>query len=370
MSDINITIEDTPIDVDINATTSIDTTNINVDSTQCPVQSVNGKIGFVNLTYEDLGFPSGVATSGDLNNYYLKSNPSGFITSQNVVFTTGGTQNIGGYVNFTGDLYYNSGRVATLNDIAYTQGQIYSYTKFVEIGNPEAPSWQQFYIVRWTNAWSGQITIPTNYKIVEYRLNSLQVKSPLEAPWATALTNIELPSYANPDTIVRIRANGITGVNSVWALNIYTQTGILQTIDSTNPINKRYLEFIYRNNSWDLNTPPYHLHSKSEIYDLEPIPDIENGYFYRSQNAINRGSYMGMACCQVVLASDTRLSDPRPVRYRYIQDNIPITPNPTGAYTGIVGDMAYDGANLYILLPEPGGQSLKWGRVAVPINWI
>jgi len=100
MSDINITIEDTPIDVDINAAASIDTTNINVDSTQCPVQSVNGKIGFVTLTYGDIGFPSGLATSGDLNNYYLKSNPSGFITNANVVYTTG-TQTINGEKNFT-----------------------------------------------------------------------------------------------------------------------------------------------------------------------------------------------------------------------------------------------------------------------------
>jgi len=189
------------------------------------------------------------------------------------------------------------------------------------------------------------------------------------APWDTALTNINLPTSANNDTLIRIRANGLTGVNNVWALNIYNQTGILETISSTNPINKRYLEFIYRNSQWVLNNPPYHLHSKSEISDLEQIPDIENGYFYRSQNAIDRGGYMGQAPYQVVLAGDTRLSDSRPIRYRYVGNEIPTSPNPTGSFTGIVGDMAYDGANLYILLPQPGGESLKWGRVAVPINW-
>jgi len=152
-------------------------------------------------------------------------------------------------------------------------------------------------------------------------------------------------------------------------LNIYNQTGILQTVGSTNPINRRYLEFIYTNNGWALNSPPYHLHSKSEISDLEPIPDIENGYYFRSVNAINRGGFMGQAPYQVVLASDTRLSDPRPVRYRYVGNQIPVSPDPTGSYTGLVGDMAYDGANLYILLPQPGGQDLKWGRVAISANW-
>jgi hypothetical protein len=45
-----------------------------------PVQSVNGKIGFVNITQEDLGISGGLLVSGDLLNYYLRSNPSGFIT--------------------------------------------------------------------------------------------------------------------------------------------------------------------------------------------------------------------------------------------------------------------------------------------------
>ena len=45
-----------------------------------PVQSVNGKIGFVTITQQDLGISGGFASSGDLNNYYLKSNPSGYIT--------------------------------------------------------------------------------------------------------------------------------------------------------------------------------------------------------------------------------------------------------------------------------------------------
>jgi hypothetical protein len=81
-----------------------------------PVQSVNGKIGFVTITQADLGI-SGVVVSGDLLNYYLRSNPSGFITgvdlselyprsnpsgfitNQNVVYTTG-NQTISGLKAF------------------------------------------------------------------------------------------------------------------------------------------------------------------------------------------------------------------------------------------------------------------------------
>ena len=362
MSDINITIEDTPIDVDINAAASIDTTNINVDSTQCPVQSVNGKIGFVNLTYEDLGFPSGVVSSGDLNNYYLKSNPSGFITSQNVVFTTGGAffnpQIIGGYNNFSEGLKYKSSEVATLDNISTLYSEFgwsnYTYDRTVitlGYGN---------YIMGWTPSWNSQI--PTG-KNIQIQLNNINYTT--DGGNNGGLANVTLPQIPSLNDKVRVIASGFNG----WTLNIYVQTGILETVTNTSSINKRFTEFIYTNNGWKLNSPPYHLHTKSEISDLEPIPDIENGYFYRPTDAINRGGYMGQAPYQVVLAGDTRLSDSRPVRYRYVGNQIPISPNPTGSFTGIVGDMAYDGANLYILLPQPGGQDLKWGRVAVASNW-
>jgi hypothetical protein len=245
MSDYNIIIEQEPNNINIAIDPDIDQTNISIDSSQAPVQSVNGKIGFVTIDKNDI----------DLSSLYPRSNPSGFITNEN---------------------------------LNYIQGQIYSYSRISVLQNPGAPPWQQFYSLVWSPSWDGNITIPTNYKIVEYRLNNLEVKNPSAAPWETALTNINLPTFANNDTLIRIKARGITGVNNAWVLNIYNQTGILQTVDSTNPINRRYLEFIYTNNSWALNSPPYHLHSKSEISDLEPIIESLVSKFY--QESLSSGN--------------------------------------------------------------------------------
>jgi hypothetical protein len=73
-----------------------------------PVQSVNGKIGFVTITQSDLGLSSGIVNSGDLLNYAkvqdLK-NYSGYVnsTNSNIVFTTG-AQNINDTKIFTKDI--------------------------------------------------------------------------------------------------------------------------------------------------------------------------------------------------------------------------------------------------------------------------
>jgi hypothetical protein len=77
-----------------------------------PVQSVNGKIGFVTISAQDIQI-TGLATSGDLLNYYLRSNPSGFITSQNVVFTTG-DQTISGNKTFQANEYNFDGADITI----------------------------------------------------------------------------------------------------------------------------------------------------------------------------------------------------------------------------------------------------------------
>jgi hypothetical protein len=78
---------------------------------------------------------------------------------------------------------------------------------------------------------------------------------------------------------------------------------------------------------------------------------------------------LGQARYQVVLSSDTRLRDSRPVKYRYVQNQLPPTPYATGSYTGLLGDLAYDGNNLYMLLPMPDGQEMRWGRIPVSTNW-
>lgn len=74
MSDINLILNSDPETI----------VNITLDS--APVQAVNGKIGFVTLSPQDIGI-TGLATSGDLLNYVTKTN--GQFTNRPVVNGTG-----------------------------------------------------------------------------------------------------------------------------------------------------------------------------------------------------------------------------------------------------------------------------------------
>ena len=96
------------------------------------------------------------------------------------------------------------------------------------------------------------------------------------------------------------------------------------------------------------------------------VSRVETDYFDRgSDNAASRPGTGGQKRYQVVLSNDTRLTNPREVAW--------ITPAPTSPTDNItnpaVGSVAYDGNYLYILVVAPGGQSKRWGRVPMPLNW-
>jgi len=313
-----------PVNISVSAP-SEDPVIINVNDSQASVITVNGRNGYVTLNPSDIG-----------------------LNSSNVVYTTG-TQNISGYKNFNQGLQYKNSEVATLNDVNFTK---YTYDRTViQLGYGN-------YVMGWTPTWDQQIATGRNIQVTLNNLN-LTISGP-----SAGLANIYLPVSPNDGDRVRIIANGI----NTWTLNIYSSIGLAQTVLNTDPINKRFIEFVY-NNTWKLNPIPWHLHSKAEISDLEEIPNIESGYFYRQNDAQTRDGYFNQARYQVILSSDTRLYDSRRVNYRYIGNEIPPTPYATGAYTGILGDLAYDGVNLYMLIPIPGGQEMKWGRTPVSIDW-
>jgi len=340
--DIYINIDDEqpkPVDV---VQVEFDKQDVYIDVQQdyAPVLAVNGKVGYVTITAEDIGF------SGNAN-------------LTNIVYTTG-DQTISGDKNFVGSIFNNGIGLATLYDVTNQINQEINFTKYTYDRTVIQLSYAN-YIMGWNPLWDGQI--PTG-KNIQINLNNLNLTTYGNDGGSA---NINLPVTAPIDAKLRIFSNGDSGKS--WSLNIYATTGIFETVTSTSPQNKRFIELIY-NNGWILNPIPWHLQTKAEITDIGEIPNIESGYYYRSVDAIDRGGYLGQAPYQVVLSSDTRLRDSRSVRYRYTQNQIPPTPYATGSYTGLLGDLAYDGTHLYMLLPMPGGQEIRWGRVPVSTNWI
>ena len=127
-------------------------------------------------------------------------------------------------------------------------------------------------------------------------------------------------------------------------------------------LEKSSLRFVYNGTSWVLDRTVYHQHTYTDL--LGTPPDVATGYFDRAGDAINRGGYMGQAPYQVVLANDTRLADPR--RTAFV--SAPATP--TTIANGLQpGAQAYDGSYLYTLVPMPGGQTMRWARIAMSTTW-
>lgn len=94
--------------------------------------------------------------------------------------------------------------------------------------------------------------------------------------------------------------------------------------------------------------------------------EIETDWFDRGgDNAATRPGTGGQKRYQVVLSNDTRLTDQRSIAW-----TTPAPSSPTDNTTNPpLGSVAYDGNYLYILVLVPGGQSKRWGRVPMPLNW-
>lgn len=139
MSDFNIVIEENPTDVHIDIDPDIDQTNINIDTQQAPVQSVNGKIGFVHIDKNDIGLSdvenisiSGV--SGYLRDFFIDSS-NGFITGVDLsdyVTKLNGEFINRPQVNGTGVLLQGEATQGITNEnVVYTSGsQIISGDKY------------------------------------------------------------------------------------------------------------------------------------------------------------------------------------------------------------------------------------------------
>ena len=109
------------------------------------------------------------------------------------------------------------------------------------------------------------------------------------------------------------------------------------------------------------------LAAKQNTGDYVTPTRVETEYFDRGgDNAATRPGTGGQKRYQVVLSNDTRLIDQRSIAW--------ITPAPTSPTdntgSGIpTGAVSYDGNYLYVLVQTPGGQTRRWGRVPMPLNW-
>jgi hypothetical protein len=100
----------------------------------------------------------------------------------------------------------------------------------------------------------------------------------------------------------------------------------------------------------------------------EPVTptEVEADYFDRGgDNAATRSGTGGQKRYQIVLSNDTRLTDARQMLWAS-----PPPTSPTNSTSGrALGSMSYDGSYLYILVQEVGGQSVRWARAPMAVNW-
>jgi hypothetical protein len=137
---------------------------------------------------------------------------------------------------------------------------------------------------------------------------------------------------------------------------------LLSVTSEDSELKKSNLRFVYDGTSWELDRATWHQHTYSELLDTPP--DVASGYFDRSTDAASRPPTQGQAPHQVVLSNDTRLTNARRVAW----GTAPSSPTavPDGAQPGA---MAYDGSYLYLLVPTPGFQSLRWARSPMTTTW-
>jgi hypothetical protein len=108
------------------------------------------------------------------------------------------------------------------------------------------------------------------------------------------------------------------------------------------------------------------LAAKQNTGDYVTPTRVETDYFDRGgDNAATRPGTGGQKRYQIVLSNDTRLTDAR----QMLWSNPPPT-SPTNNTSGrALGSMSYDGSYLYILVQEVGGQSARWARTPMAVNW-
>jgi hypothetical protein len=108
------------------------------------------------------------------------------------------------------------------------------------------------------------------------------------------------------------------------------------------------------------------LAAKQNTGDYVTPTRIETDYFDRGgDNAATRSGTGGQKRYQIVLSNDTRLADARQMLW-----SSPPPTSPTNNTSGrALGSMSYDGSYLYILVQEVGGQSARWARTPMAVNW-
>jgi hypothetical protein len=108
------------------------------------------------------------------------------------------------------------------------------------------------------------------------------------------------------------------------------------------------------------------LAAKQNTGDYVTPTRVETDYFDRGgDNAATRPGTGGQKRYQIVLSNDTRLTDARQMLW--------VSPPPTSPTNNTsgraLGSMSYDGSYLYILVQEVGGQSARWARTPMAVNW-
>lgn len=108
------------------------------------------------------------------------------------------------------------------------------------------------------------------------------------------------------------------------------------------------------------------LAAKQNAGDYVTPTRVETDWFDRGAgtDASSRPGNNGQKQFQIVLSNDSRLTNARTINWI-----LPPPTSPTNNTSVELGSVSYDGNYLYVLVLVPGGQSKRWGRVPMPLNW-
>jgi len=167
----------------------------------------------------------------------------------------------------------------------------------------------------------------------------------------------------------------LSGTASPWTANFKRADGtiLLAVTSADTDLKKTNLRFVYDGTAWGIDRTVWNPALQSALDAKQPTgsyvtrTDVQGGgssYFERSADAASQNVGYGQSVHQIVLGNDTRLTDPRRVQWFPAPPNFYTIPNGATA-----GAMAYDGSFLYTLVPMPGGQVLRWARIAMSTTW-